>query len=219
MTQDEFNNIRMTQDEFNKQVIDDRFELMRAQQRHQMSQHSLTTRPIRQYSMIVAVDLHGAFSKNGEIPWNYPEDFAWFQRRTKGHICVMGRTTYNDINTRLGDKAAVSVLPDRECYVVTSTSLPRNNAVAIKSIAELERLLPAENVSKTVFFCGGERIYAEGIALCNQVVMTVVNKEVDGDKFVPKKYITKFFEHSQTFKAEHTEDIRFIIYRRKQLSA
>jgi len=200
----------------NEEYTNTIFEIERARQRFQISQTEINNRPKRLYSMIVAVDLHGAFSKEGKIPWHYKEDFEWFQRRTKGHICVMGRTTYDDIDQRLGDKARDSVLPERECFVVTSSPLPRANATAVSSLSEVDTILSRrDDVSQTVFMCGGERIYSEGIAYCDQLLITIVNKEVDGDRFIPREYIQKYFNVSQVFKGEKSEDLRFVVYTRK----
>lgn len=180
-------------------------------------QQEMADAPRQKYSCIVAVDDHGAFSKDGKIPWNYPDDFKWFQTRTKGHICVMGRATYDDIVNHLGSKADVSVLPGRKCFVVTSSPLPKANATAVKSIAEVDKYLtPDDAETKTVFFCGGESIYREGIAKCDEVVITAVNKHVNGDRHFPTTYVQKYFEMAQVFKHANCPDLRFTVWKRKQ---
>lgn len=199
----------------NEAMADLRYDVVRAQIRAAEIQKDINERPRRKYVMIVATDLHGAFSKDGQIPWKYAEDFKWFKEHTTNHICVMGRTTYDDIDKRLGDKAAESVLPNRQCFVVTSKPLERQNATPIARLADLDVLLGVDT-DKTVFFCGGERIYREAIAYCDEILMTVVNKEVDGDRFVPRDYIMKYFEVSRILKDPVQDDLRFVVYRRKQ---
>lgn len=190
-------------------------ELMEAQRWAQMTQQAINETPRQRYAAIVAVDERGAFSKDGKIPWHYPEDFKWFQQHTKGHICVMGRTTYDDINTRLGDKAAENVLPDRKCFVVTSTPLPRNNAIAVASVSDVDKhLTPEDAEQRIVFFCGGERLYSEGIAKCNTAFVTIVNKDVEGDRHFPVNYLLKHFQSEKVFKNETAPDLRFTIWKR-----
>jgi dihydrofolate reductase len=191
-------------------------DLMQAQRIAVEHQNELNNLPRQQYAAIVAVDERGGFSKDGKIPWHYPEDFKWFQNTTRGHICVMGRTTYNDINERLGDKAAESVLPNRRCYVITSSPLPRNNATAVASIGEVDKYLTPDDVDagRTVFFCGGERIYREGIAKCNTVYTTVVNKDVDADRFFPVNYVLKHFTQDKMYKVDAAPDLRFVVWKR-----
>lgn len=225
----------MTKEEFEKMSQEELIKALQEQQRQQQEeqnrvhaklhaaqqqaahvQHEINTRPKRQYAAIVAVDLSGGFSKDGQIPWHYPADFKFFQSKTKGHVCVMGRTTYDDINTRLGDKAAESVLPGRVCYVVTSTPLPRNNATVIASLGDLDITLDRQDVAydKTIFYCGGERIYNESISKCNTVYMTVVNKELECDKFFPTGRLAKSFSATNTESAEDTPDIKFVTWSR-----
>lgn len=164
-------------------------------------------------AVIVAVDLMGGFSNKGQIPWHHPEDFKWFQQRTKNNICVMGRVTYDDINTKLGDMAAESVLPHRECYVVTSTPLPRMNATQIASVADLAKYKDDENAHKTVFFMGGERIYNESVAMVDEAYVTVINTIVECDRFFPVEYVADHFKTITNLNAT-TVDAMFTVLRR-----
>lgn len=161
-------------------------------------------------AVIVAVDLMGGFSKEGKIPWVHPEDFRWFQQHTKNNICVMGRTTYDDIDRKLGDMAEESILPNRECYVVTSRPLKRMNATPIPTIESLAKYRDEENAHKTVFFIGGELIYKESVEFVDEAYITVINTVVEGaDRFFPVEYVAEHFKtmnatNAQTFDAVFT---------------
>lgn len=190
-------------------------QLQEAQLWAQRAQQAINETKRQQYAAIVAIDERGGFSKDGNIPWHYPEDFKWFKKQTAEHICVMGRTTYNDINQRLGDKAAESILPDRRCFVVTSTPLPRANATAVASISDVDKHLTFEDHdNRVVFFIGGERIYREGIAKANKAYITVVNKDAECDKFFPVNYVLKHFTLEKNFETETAPDLRFTIWTR-----
>lgn len=196
--------------EANRQQAQMKYWAQRVQDEINSSRHRV------KYAAIVAVDQKGAFAKDGKIPWNYPEDFQWFQAKTAGGICVMGRTTYDDITSHLGDKAAESVLPGRKCFVVTSKPLEKNNAIAIASLGELESHLSWEEIdTKTVWICGGERLYSEGISLCEELYITMVDKDVDGDRHFPIDFTMKHFESHQVYKNEAAPDLRFTIWKRK----
>lgn len=174
-----------------------------------------TTKRRVKYAAIVAVDQKGAFAKDGSIPWHYPADFQWFQAKTANSICVMGRATYDYINEKLGDKAVESVLPGRKCFVVTSSQLPRGNATAVGSLAEMEKLLSWEEIdTKTVFICGGERLYTEAIVMCDELYITAVDKLVEGDRFFPIEYAMKHFTTTQVYKNDGAPDLRFTIWKR-----
>lgn len=162
---------------------------------------------------IVAVDLMGGFSKDGQIPWHFSEDFMWFQSNTKDHICVMGRVTYDDINKKMGDRGADEVLPGRECYVVTSTPLPRMNAIPINSIWELAEHRTEYNAFKTVFFVGGERIYKESVEIIDEAYVTIVNTVEECDRFFPVEYVAEHFKTVSSVNAS-TFDGVFTMLRR-----
>lgn len=164
-------------------------------------------------AVIVAVDLMGGFSKDGQIPWHLSEDFLWFQTHTKNNICVMGRTTYDDIDAKMGDRGADEVLPGRECYVVTSRPLKRFNAVPIPSIESMMRQRTDDNAHKTVFFIGGERIYKEAVPMVDEAYVTIINDIVDADRFFPVEYVADHFRTVTTLNAS-TFDGVFTILRR-----
>ena len=127
----------------------------------------------------------------------------------------MGRTTYDDLNQRMGDKGEESVLPLRKCFVVTSSELPRNNAIAVKSIGEVDSHLTDEDFTKTVFFIGGERIYRKGIAKCQTAYVTIVNKDVNADRHFPVKYLQKHFTMTKLLSVDGEAGLRFTIWNRK----
>lgn len=116
--------------QMNEEQLQEILRLLAQQQQHQHiervqaarrgaeRQQAIDETPQRKYAIIVAVDDQGGFSKDEKIPWDFPQDLKWFKDRTEGHICVMGRKTYENINSRLDDKMATSVLPNRRCFVL-----------------------------------------------------------------------------------------------------
>ena len=113
---------------------------------------------MRTINLIAAVDEEFGLGRDGKIPWHYPEDFKFFKEKTKGHVCVMGRKTFDDLLTYAKGKA---VLPGRQCIVVTSTPLelgPRPNAMSIremdewtyKNVHEVATVSDALNISRNM---------------------------------------------------------------------
>lgn len=172
---------------------------------------------VRQYSIVVAVDLDAGFAKEGKIPWYYSEDFKWFKNRTENAICVMGRNTYHDINNRLGDKAKDSVLPGRTCYVVSTTLTTLPNATVIPSLSELNKLLDIED-TREVCIIGGGGLFAEGIGKVNTVYLTVINKKYQCDAFFPVKYLLKHFNVHTMYKGKDPS-LRYVVFIRKGYSS
>jgi dihydrofolate reductase len=169
--------------------------------------------PQQQYAIIVAIEQYfGGFSKDGAIPWNYPEDFKFFAEKTRDGICVMGRKTYEDINARLGEKAKDSVLPGRKCFVVSKTLTELPNAIVIPNIRKVEYY--TDDINKPVFIIGGERLFREGLALANELYITLINKTIECDKFFPNKLVSKHFYVVEAV-ASTNPDLTFVTYKRK----
>ncbi len=163
--------------------------------------------------VIVAVDQMGGFAKDGIIPWHYPEDFAWFKRHTAGQACVMGSKTYEYINEKLGDKAKESVLPGRQCFVVSRTLAELPNATVVRNIRDAANQLP---LGKPLFVLGGSSIYNAGVSLADRVYMTVINKNYDCTRFFPVDYVSKHFNTVDVEQIDTAPDLRFFIMDRKQ---
>ena len=170
------------------------------------------TQPPRLFSVIAAVDLDGGYAKDGVIPWFYSEDLKWFKNRTENTICVMGRTTYQDICARLGDKALESVLPNRTCFVVSTTLKDIKNATVISSLGELEKHLSPDD-PREVSVIGGGRLFREAVSKADVVFLTVINKTHECDSFFPVKYILNNFINTKFFKGKE-EDLRYTVWQR-----
>lgn len=193
------------------------FQMAQAQQRAVEHQQMIDVEPRQKYAIIAAVDLQAGIGKDGQIPWNYPADLKWFKQKTVDQVCVMGRKTYQDINTRLGEKAKESVLPNRKCFVVSSTLKQEDvpNATVIKYCYDVGNFLNEEDLDKTVFFIGGEQIFVESLSLAQTVYITAINQEHNCDTKFPIAGLDKLFKVDTVQKVEDVPDIRFVTYIRK----
>jgi dihydrofolate reductase len=173
----------------------------------------IPAQPQQKYAIIAAIESsRGGFSKAGTIPWYYKEDFEWFKEKTMGHPCVMGRKTYEDINNRLGEKAAESVLPGRQCFVVTSKLTELPNATVIPNIRKVEYY--TNDPQSPIFIIGGSRIFNEGIAFADELYLTIINNQVDCDLFFPIKYVAKHFNAADV-KDSSDAMVKFFLFKRK----
>jgi dihydrofolate reductase len=122
--------------------------------------------------VIAAMSLNRVIGSEGRIPWHLPEDFRWFKRTTTGHVLLMGRKTFESIGRPL---------PDRETIVLSRSGFRHP---AVKTISSLEALAPLAG-ERQVFVCGGAQIYGELLPLCDELLLTVIRREVAGDAFFP----------------------------------
>ena len=118
-----------------------------------------------------------AIGKNGVMPWHLPEDLAHFKRVTLNHPVVMGRKTWDSIPPRFRP------LPGRTNIVVTrQPDWNENGAQRTSSLREALQL--CEN-SAQVWIIGGAQISAQALPLADELVVTEIDADFDGDAHAP----------------------------------
>jgi dihydrofolate reductase len=166
-------------------------------------------------AIIIAIDSKNGFAKDGKIPWHYSEDFKHFRELTIGHICVMGKNTYLDINERLGEKAYPNVLPNRTSIVLSSTlkSYKAQNVVIFKSLDDLDNCLFRE--SRTVFYIGGQSIFDAALKSVDTLYITHIKQDFECDQFFDMNYVIENFSIDE-FAFGDNQDLMFYKYVRNK---
>ena len=119
----------------------------------------------------------GVIGKDGTMPWHLPEDLAHFKRTTLSHPVVMGRKTWDSLPARFRP------LPGRANIVVTrQADWHENGAEPVSSLREALHI--CENADQ-VWIIGGAQIYAQALPLADEVVVTEIDADFDGDAFAP----------------------------------
>lgn len=131
------------------------------------------------FSLIAAVAKNNCIGKNNKIPWNVPEDFQYFKKTTLGKTCLMGQATFESILGYLGKP-----LPGRQTVVVTldkNFTVPEGVRLFFSLDEALEKLRDED-----VFICGGASIYRQTINKVDNLYITLIDQEPDGDVFFPE---------------------------------
>lgn len=113
--------------------------------------------------------------RNGDLPWRLPEDLKWFKKLTMGHPIVMGRKTMESLPRPL---------PGRR-NLVLSRSIPPDNfpdGFVQVSIEDLESTLAG---NPEAWVIGGAEIYRLLIPRCEEVYLSYIFAEHEGDTFLP----------------------------------
>lgn len=127
----------------------------------------------------VACAENRVIGRNGKLPWHIPEDLKFFHAHTAGQIVVLGRVCFKTW-PRVG-------LDGRKPVVITrNTTLATADVRVANSLGAALEL--AEEIPGEIHICGGERIYAEALALVRpmRLHLTLVHAEVKGDTFMPE---------------------------------
>ncbi len=156
---------------------------------------------MKYFKAIAAMSENRVIGQGNKIPWHLPEDFKWFKQTTTGQIIVMGRKTYESIGRPL---------PNRLTIVVSRSTATIPGVQVIQSLEQLQTL----NDPREIFICGGAEIYAQTLAQCSDLYLTLVKRTVEGDAFFPP------FEAQFTLVAElqNNADFKILHYRNPKLS-
>ena len=104
--------------------------------------------------ILVAMTDDRIIGRQGELPWDIPEDLALFRRLTVGHTLVMGRKTFESIGRPL---------PQRTNIVISRSMPPMEGVIVCPDFSSaVERACQGGG---KVYFIGGREIYRQALAL------------------------------------------------------
>ena len=121
---------------------------------------------------IAAMSRNRVIGVDGRIPWHISEDLKFFKRTTLGHIIVMGRKTYDSIG---------KPLPGRENRVVS-----READIAGVTVLRSFDAITEPTDGRQLYIIGGAQLYAALLPRCTELLLTHINREVEGDTFFPE---------------------------------
>ncbi|MGR3812246.1 dihydrofolate reductase [Jiulongibacter sp. NS-SX5] len=138
-------------------------------------------------SIIAAMSLNRSIGYQGSLPWPEPIPVDWenLEKVTRGCKMIMGRKSYEDKH-RVSSAAGNIVVTSKEDYSLDE---------GFQKAASLQEALLLYQNEAEVYVIGGESLFKEAIPLADKIVLTLVEKEFEGDTFFPA------FEHLQ-FKNE-----------------
>ena len=127
--------------------------------------------------MIYARARNGVIGNLGQLPWHLPEDLAHFKRTTLGQPVVMGRVTWESLPEKFRP------LSGRSNVVVSrQTSFSAAGAQLASSLEAAMALFPPTEI---IWLIGGAQLYAQGLSIASQIVVTEIDADYEGDAFAP----------------------------------
>jgi dihydrofolate reductase len=140
-------------------------------------------------SLVAAVARGGVIGNGNAIPWRIPEDAQRFRALTMGHPVVMGRRTWDSLPDRFRP------LPGRRNVVVTrNADWQANGAERAGSLEDGLHLLDG---APQAFVIGGGELYADALPLADELLLTEIDVDIDGDTWFPSWDRTAFEETSR----------------------
>ena len=128
------------------------------------------------FKIIVAHAPNRIIGNGIHIPWHINEEFQHFKRTTLGHTIIMGSTTFLSIG---------KPLPNRKTIVINQD--PNFDTMGQELCTDLNELINKyKDSEEVVFVCGGASIYRQMLPYVNEMIISVVKKEVEGNIYFPE---------------------------------
>ena len=128
------------------------------------------------FKIIVAHAPNRIIGNGINIPWHIKEEFQHFKRTTLGHTIIMGSTTFMSIG---------KPLPNRKTIVINQD--PNFDTMGQELCTDLNEVINKyKDSEEVVFICGGASIYRQMLPYVNEMIISVVKKEVEGNIYFPE---------------------------------
>jgi len=127
-------------------------------------------------SIIVAVAANGVIGRDNELPWHLSADLRRFKRLTMGHHLLLGRQTFESIGRPL---------PGRHMVVISRGHPELPTGVALADSLEKGIDIARQADETEAFVAGGAQIYRLALPLADQIYLTRIHQDFDGETFFP----------------------------------
>jgi dihydrofolate reductase len=166
-------------------------------------------------ALVAAMARNGVIGRANQIPWRLPEDLRHFRAVTLGAPVLMGRQTWDSLPPRFRP------LPGRRNLVLTRQSdWHADGAEVVHSMAHALQDLDTAGAMR-VSVIGGAAVYALALPRADELQLTEIERDFDGDRFFPPWPRGQFDEvcrQHQRAQAPDDFDYSFVTYRRRRPS-
>lgn len=128
-------------------------------------------------SLISAIAKDRGIGYKNKLLVHLPPDLQHFKNITKGHMVIMGQTTYESMG---------KALPNRENIVLTlDKNWTVDDAKVMYSIEEVIEYAKSSG-DEEIFFIGGASIYRQSIKYADKLYLTIIDKTFEADTYFPE---------------------------------
>lgn len=127
-------------------------------------------------SLIVAMAANRAIGLHNKMPWHLSADLKKFKAITMGSPIVMGRKTYESIGRPLPGRS--NIIISRNLDYQQADCLVFND---IKTAIEA-----SSKDAEEIFIIGGAELYKATLPHADNLYLTLINQDFDGDTFFPE---------------------------------
>jgi len=152
--------------------------------------------------IIAAMDNNRLIGRDNDLPWRLSADLQNFKKLTSGNAIIMGRKTWDSLGRPLPNRINIVITRDQ--------NFKADGAVVVHSIEEAKKAAG----DTPAFIIGGGQIYTMSIDSVNEMILTHVDTEVEGDAWFPE-YKDDEWEivESEEFSADEKNEFNFTVKR------
>ena len=157
--------------------------------------------------LIVAKASNNVIGDDNKLIWHLPNDLKHFKNLTTNHPIVMGRKTYESLGRPL---------PNRTNIIITRDQNFKDEQVVITYSLE-DAIAKAKDINEDFFIIGGGEIYKQAMLEADELYITEVHHEFDGDTYFPEidEEVFEEVEKEHHLKDEkHPYSYSFLTYKR-----
>jgi dihydrofolate reductase len=141
-------------------------------------------------SQIAAMSRSRAIGVANKLPWDLPEDMKYFRDTTRSKIVIMGRKTFESMDSK--------PLPKRFNIVISRSSKSNPEqaplvqwVTSIEAALELAKQTISTEAGKAqwgeeVFIIGGGEIFKDSLPRTDRIYLTEIDADFSGDSHFPE---------------------------------
>lgn len=156
-------------------------------------------------SLIWAMDKNWLVGKDNKLPWHFKEDLIYYKNKTAGQTVLMGDKSYYSLKSYYKDKP----LPYGKIYVASLDNLVFDDATLVNDVIKFLKDFPK---SEELWVVGGATIYKFALPYADNLYITHVDGEYEGDTYFPKFDLDNDFN---LVSSRISNNLNFCVYERK----
>jgi dihydrofolate reductase len=155
--------------------------------------------------IISAIAQNGVIGKsNGEMPWHVKEEFQHFKQTTLSSPVIMGRKTFETLGKPLKERENIIVTRNNDFH------LNFEETKIFHSIKDSLKYCESKKYEKA-FIIGGGQIYKQALSLADEMILSYMKFEAEGDIFFPEFSDDKW----EKISTEDREQFEIVTYIKK----
>lgn len=157
--------------------------------------------------LIVCTDKNYGIGYDNKLLVNNPIDMKFFKEKTKGHIVVMGRKTFESFPNQ-------KPLPNRINIVITKDKKFKKDGIIVFN--NIYAFLNSIYNTKNTYVIGGASIYKQLFKYCDELFITKMENKFQCDTFLDTFYLYKYKIVSQSELMSYKDlNFKFIHYKKR----